>query len=289
MYEDIGNFNESFFYLTKGNAMRKQLLNYSIETDQKLFVQLKKAHPKLMEGALNRKRHVAEIVPVFIVGMPRSGTTLVEQIVSSHSEVTGAGELNYVSQFGKSLAIGVTAANVETVSAFRCSYLKNIAKRANGRRFIIDKMPQNFKFLALICAAFPEAKIIHMQREAKATCWSNFKHYFASDGLGYCCNLADTVNYYGLYTDLMLFWQESYGNRIYNLDYDNLTDNPEQEIRRLIAHLGLNWENTCLAPQNNKRAIKTISQQQVRETIYQGSSQVWRKYEPFLNGVFDDL
>ena len=175
------------------------------------------------------------------------------------------------------------------MSEFRERYLAELAKRAEGQAFVTDKMPQNFRYIALICAAFPEAKIVHVQRNAEATCWSNFKHYFASKGLGYSYNLRDTVAYYGLYKDLMHFWSQSYSDRIYNLDYDKLTEDQEPETRRLIEYLGLNWEEACLAPQNNKRSVKTASQQQVRKKVYKGSSQAWRKYEPFLDGVFDEL
>jgi len=150
-------------------------------------------------------------------------------------------------------------------------------------------MPQNFRYIALICAALPEAKIVHVKRNAEATCWSNFKHYFASKDLGYSYNLADTVRYYGLYNELMHFWYQSYSDRIYNFDYDKLTEDQEPETRRLIEYLGLQWEDTCLAPQNNNRSVKTSSQQQVRQKVYKGSSKAWCKYEPFLNGVFDGL
>ena len=147
----------------------------------------------------------------------------------------------------------------------------------------------SYKFIGLICAAFPEAKIVHVQRNAEATCWSNFKKYFASRGLGYSYNLQDTVRYYGLYKDLMHFWDQSYNERIYNLDYDTLTEDQEQETRRLIEYLEVNGQDACLAPEKNNRSVKTASQQQVRQKVYQGSSQAWREYEPFLNGVFDGL
>ena len=150
-------------------------------------------------------------------------------------------------------------------------------------------MPQNFRFIALICAAFPEAKIVHVRRRAEATCWSNFKHYFTSKGLGYSYDLADTVRYYNLYVDLMHFWYQSYSYRIYNLDYDKLTEDQELETRSLIDYLGLDWQEPCLAPQKNQRFVKTASQQQVREKVYKGSSQHWRKYEPMLSAFFKDL
>ena len=150
-------------------------------------------------------------------------------------------------------------------------------------------MTQNFRFISLICAALPEAKIIHVRRDPRATCWSNFKHYFISDSLGYSYNLADTAKYYELYLDLMQFWSQSYGDRIYNLDYDKLTKDQEQETRRLVEYLELNWEDSCLSPHKNKRSVRTASQQQVREKVYQGSSEAWRAYEQYLDGAFDSL
>ena len=221
--------------------------------------------------------------------MPRSGTTLVEQIISSHSEVTGGGELDYISRFGTTLATGLTTPTLEDTSLLRERYLAELSELAYGKAFITDKTPDNFKYIALICAAIPEAKIIHVQREPKATCWSNFKHYFTSQGYGYCYNLVDTVRYYGLYTELMHFWDQYYSDRIYNLNSERLTEAQELETRRLIEYLGLKWEDSCLAPQDNKRSVKTASQLQVRQKVYKGSSQSWRKYEPFLNGVFDQL
>ena len=272
-----------------GGALRQKLLGYEFTQDEHLFNQIKRTAPKFKDVALNAASAPITHTPIFILGMPRSGTTLVEQIVSSHTEVTGAGELDYVSQFGTKLVAGLTTPTLEVVSEFRKRYLTELAKRAEGQAFVTDKMPQNFQHIALICAAIPEAKIVHVQRSAEATCWSNFKHYFTSKGLGYSYNLSDTINYYGLYKDLMHFWSQSYSDRIYNLDYDKLTENQTSETRRLIKCLGLKWEDACLAPQNNKRSVKTSSQQQVRKKVYKGSSQAWRKYEPFLGGAFDGL
>jgi tetratricopeptide (TPR) repeat protein len=289
MKEDLGDLSTAFGSYVAGGALRKKLLAYDFTQDQNLFSKIKNTASQFKDVALNLSGEAIKHSPIFILGMPRSGTTLVEQIVSSHTDVTGAGELNYATQFGIDLAVGQTPPDAETLHVFRDCYLAELAKRSDGQAFITDKMPQNFRYIALICAAFPEAKIIHLQRNAEATCWSNFKHYFASKNLGYSYNLADTVRYYELYIDLMHFWYQSYSDRIYNLDYDRLTEDQEPETRRLIEHLGLNWEDACLAPQNNKRSVKTASQQQVRQKVYKGSSQAWRKYEPFLDGAFDKL
>jgi hypothetical protein len=150
-------------------------------------------------------------------------------------------------------------------------------------------MPLNFILIPLICAAFPAAKIIHVQRDAAATCWSNYKHYFASTGIGFSYDLKDVVEYYYLYKDLMKVWQAEYGDRIYNLHYEELVNDQEKQTRKLIKHLELNWEKACLSPHKNKRSVRTASKQQVRQKVYKGSSEAWRKYEPYLDGAFSGL
>jgi len=289
MYEDLDKFEKSFRYLSEGNDLRKKLLKYSIDKDKKLFRQLKKGQPNILNNALEVKKETKDLKPIFIVGMPRSGTTLVEQIISSHSMITAGGELSYVLNFGVNLSLNTVLPNTENISEFRQRYLSELAKLSKGARFITDKMPHNFRFIPLICAALPEAKIIHVLRDPKATCWSNFKQYFDTPGLGYCYNLKDVVDYYGLYNSYMKFLHPQYNSQIYNLDYDNLTENQGSETKKIIKYLGLEWQDACLQPQNNERSVRTASQQQVRQKVYQGSSEAWRKYESFLNGAFDSL
>ena len=265
------------------------MLNYTIDQDKNLFQRLIETNKILLKHSLKVQMGVNEPIPIFIVGMPRSGTSLVEQIISSHSDVTGAGELNYVDRFGKSVATGMKTPNTATLSDFRDKYLLELSKVSNAKPRVTDKMPHNFRFIPLICAAFPEAKIIHVKRDAAATCWSNYKHYFTTKALGYSYNIDDLITYYKLYSDLMKLWQSQYGDRIYNLNYENLTIDQENQTRKLIKYLELKWENACLSPHKNKRSIRTASQQQVRQKVYQGSSEEWRKYEPYLNGAFDSL
>jgi tetratricopeptide (TPR) repeat protein len=289
MSEDLGELRSAFDSYVAGGDLRQRLLGYDYKQDEHLFVKIKQTAPKFKDIVLKSAEEPIRHIPIFILGMPRSGTTLVEQIISSHSKITGAGELPYVSQFGAQLATGITSPTLEAVSAFRAQYLAELVKKADGQAFISDKMPQNFRYIALICKTFPEAKIIHVTRNPEAICWSNFKQYFAAKGLGYSYNLIHTVKYYGLYKDLMQVWYQSYGDRIYNVDYDRLTENQVPETRSLIEHIGLNWEDACLAPQENKRSLRTASNQQVRQKVYTGSSQAWRKYEGFIGGAFDGL
>jgi tetratricopeptide (TPR) repeat protein len=289
MFEDIEVFHEAFRYLSNGNTLLKKILNYEIDKDEKLFFAVKQAQPKLAKINLPITEISNDLSPIFILGMPRSGTTLVEQIVSSHSEVTGAGELDFVRIFGSKLATGTSLIDNRLVIEFRKKYLSELLKVSNGKRFVTDKMPGNFIYIPLILAAFPCAKIIHLQRSAAAVCWSNYKHHYANKGLGYSYDLSDVVAYYHLYAGLMSFWQSNYSGRIYNLNYEKLTTDQENETRELIKYLELEWETVCLAPEMNNRSVRTVSQLQVRQKVYKGSSEAWREYEPYLNGAFDGL
>ena len=281
-HRDLKNLKRSFIYLKEGNALRKKLLSYDISKDEKLFAEIKNRQPLNLNVVPDSLDGPCKFTPIFILGMPRSGTTLVEQIISSHSKVTGAGELEFV----RRLADELHGSNSQV---FRDIYLKKLRQLSLGNGFVTDKMPHNFLHIDQICRSLPEAKIIHIKRDPAAICWSNYQHYFASRELAYSCDLEDLVKYYRMYDDLMTFWYAHYGDRIYQLDYDQLTVKQEEETIKLIDHIGLDWESVCLSPHKNKRGVHTASQQQVRKEVYTGSSNQWRKFEPFLGGVFDGL
>ena len=150
-------------------------------------------------------------------------------------------------------------------------------------------MPQNFLYIGLISSTFPEAKIVNVKRNPPAVCWANYKQFFESRGLDYCYSLDDIISYLRLYEDLMNFWENSISKRVYNLDYERLTVNQEKETRRLVDYLGLDWDENCLLPQDNTRRVATASNIQIRKKVYQGSSEQWKRYKPFLNGKLDDL
>ena len=288
-YDDLGDFEKAFTHYEEGNALRKKLLNYNINQDVELFRQIKSAYQQIELYSLESEKFPKDLTPIFIIGMPRSGTTIVEQIISSHSQVTGAGELPYAAQFGSAIAKGLSKVDREVLLNFRNKYLEKLKKHSSSKFLITDKMPQNFRYIGLLAAVFPEAKFIHVKRNPAAVCWANYKQYFVSKNLGYCYALDDVVSYHKLYVNLMKFWTDTLKNRIYDLDYESLTINQEDETRQLINHLNLDWDGNCLSPQNNKRRVATASNLQVREKLYQGSSQQWQNYQPFLNGSFDAL
>jgi tetratricopeptide (TPR) repeat protein len=287
--DDLGDLANAFQLYAEGNALRKKKLRYDKAQDTDLFQALKASYPRIKPHSLAPEIVTHEYAPVFVLGLPRSGTTLVEQIISSHQQVTGAGELPFLSQFGRPLAVGQTLVDGEVLETFRGQYLEALRQRSEGNAIVTDKMPHNFHLLGLITVALPEARIIHVRRDSAAVCWASYTQYFVNDSLGYCYSLEDILHYHGLYEDLMKFWHQALPGRIYDLDYERLTKDQEQETRKLIDHLGLNWDDACLSPQNNKRGVGTASNLQVRQKVYQGSSEKWKRYRPYLNGALDHL
>ena len=285
--EDLGDFEQAFAYYIEGNATRKKLLKYDLNRDIKIFNQIKSNSQWIIQNSLESDNLARNLIPVFIVGMPRSGTTLVEQIISSHPNVSAAGELPYVAEFGELIGRGLSKMNRSALQRFREKYFKKLQTMAKDKLIVTDKMPQNFRLLGLIAAAFPEAKIVHVKRNAAAVCWANYTQYFPSKNLGYCYALADVIEYYKMYTNLMEFWNQSLDGRIHELDYELLVVNQESETKKLIGYLGLDWDRKCLSPQDNKRSVATASSIQVRQKVYQGSSDKWKRYKPFLNGALD--
>ncbi len=289
MMEDLGNLEVAFENYEAGGRLRQKILSYESTQDQHTFHNIKLTAPKLKDVTIDNLVGTTLHTPIFILGMPRSGTTLVEQIISSHSLVQGGGELPFLDRFASLLSRGNQIIDTGSILQVRKAYLNELEKVSNKSPFVTDKTPHNFLHIDLILAAIPEAKIIHVQRDPAATCWSNFKYYFSTSNLGYSYNLDDTIHYFKMYQDLMVYWEQQYAGQIYHLDYDRLTKEQETETRKLIGHLDLKLEEACLSPQKNKRSVRTASQQQVRKKIYKDSSQAWRKFEPYLNGAFDEF
>jgi Flp pilus assembly protein TadD len=289
IHEDLENFEKAFQHFLEGNKIKKELLKYNIKNDIKLFNQIKLSFQKIKKNTPKIIKNKNVLNPIFIIGMPRSGTTLVEQIISSHSKVTGLGELPFVLQFGYPVTTGLIESSEKSLSKFRNDYLEKLESLKEKNLIVTDKMPQNFLYTGLIATCFPEAKILHVKRDPAAVCWANYKQWFKSKNLGYSYSLEDIVEYYKLYNDLMEFWNKTLKNKIYEVDYEALTINQENEIKKLIKYLKLSWEESCLSPEKNQRNISTASNIQIRNKIFKGSSQKWKKYKPFLDGALDNL
>ncbi len=226
--------------------------------------------------------------PIFIVGMPRSGTSLVEQILASHSLVTGAGELTYLVDHGGNLALGKSEPSTQSLANLVDKYLGSLSIHfEEGAKYITDKYPLNFQNIPLILAALPEARVIHCYRNPAATCWSLFRTYFHY-GMDFSNDEEDIKRFYNHYLEFMNRVDRVYGRRVFHLDYERLTTDPGPIIRKLLGYLNLPWEQACLRPDLNKRSVRTASSMQVRSKIYQGSRKEVEAYKGFFpKGAFD--
>ena len=287
-FEDLGDYDRSFEYYQNGNSIKSKIYKYSPMQDNDLFKEVKK-----LDFILNNKNIDSEnqnfFKPLFIVGMPRSGTSLIEQIICSHSLVYGAGELEHIDKLYRKIFHKNQSPSEDDLLSLRNGYFDKVSDLISKEKFFSDKMPHNFRYLGIIKKSFPEAKIIHVLRDSNAVCWSNYKHYFTNRGLAYSFDLKHIVNYYNSYQELMHFWKNKFGESILEIDYELLTENPENEIRKIINYLELDWEESCLQPHKNKRHVITASNQQVKKSIYSGSSNYWKRFAPYLEEYFRDL
>ena len=292
-YEDIGAHSELFKFLDEGNRLRKEELNFSFDHSENNNLTIGNLFNS--KSIINKSQHaIAKIRPIFILGMPRSGTSLVEQIISNHHEVFGGGELKNLSKIIIQLIhdsstfdeIELSDKNLLTI---RQQYLDSLSRFNVPELVITDKWPLNFRSIGFILSAIPEAKIIHLKRDSIATCWSIYKNYFGETGNGWAYNLEDIVKFYELYSELMDHWHDLYPNKIYDICYEDLTMNQEEETKKLIEYCELEWDENCLNFHNNKRAVKTASAMQVRMEMYQGSSEKWKKYQEYLQPLIKGL
>ena len=308
--ENLDNQDELFKYLHEANRLRKQELNYSFDKQQKFFAVIKEIfnkNPPNIEQSLSFEPSTFK--PIFIVGMPRSGSTLVEQIMSSHHAVHGAGELSNLPTIiapivsdnltqgsdiastwigGKKINFSDAYSIPETAFlSIRKQYLDVLSNLNVPESVITDKFLMNFLYIGFILTAFPGAKIVHMKRDARATCWSIYSIYLK--GLNFGNNFDDLTGFYGLYTDLMDFWHQLFPGKIYDMCYEDLTTNQEEETRKLLQYCELDWDEKCLSFHKNKRTVETASAFQVRQKIYQGSSETWKKHEAYLKPLIKNL
>ena len=273
-YEDLGDLDKSFECVREGNRLVNLRLGYKLQQDADLFdglrAQFASAKAPAATGESPR--------PVFIVGMMRSGTSLVEQILASHHDVHGAGELEAMNR----LVVPMLDEDGIDLSAIHDGYQAMLKSLDVPEPVITDKMPLNFRWIGHILTSMPSAKIVHVVRNPMATCWSIYKHYFADAGHGYAWDLENLGGYYRLYESLMAFWRERFPDRIFDLDYEALTEDSATETRQLLEFLDLDWDPNCLAFHRTDRPVRTLSATQVRQKIYTGSSEAWRKFEAQL-------
>ena len=289
VYFDIDNIDLGFKFLTKAKKLYLKKINFSIE-EEKISFQKVKNYFSTKKFKIIDFKDTYKAYPIFIIGMPRSGTSLLEQIISTHSEVFGAGELRIMPRIFYDTNWNEKTSPEELFSFVRREYLSNLGKINTSKKFIVDKMPFNFFAVGFILNSIPEAKIVHMSRNPMAVCWSNYKsNFFDNIGMDYSHKLESVAEYYIIYNEMMNFWRDKYPSRLIEIDYDKFVLDYETNSKSVIAEIGLSWENKILNFYENKRVVETNSLLQVRSKVYQDSSQKWKKYEKYLNPVMEIL
>ena len=294
--EDIENFDESFSYYKAANVINRSKINFSLNEEKNKFDEIKKTYNDNLFSKY--KNYGAEASsPIFIVGMPRSGTTLVEQILASHSKVFGADEVYFIPRLiDKYFNLKKINLFLQGVCDFEISNFKKMGEEyiflmrsisKNSERFT-DKFPPNFLYLGLIKLILPKSKIIHCYRNPKDNIFSIYKNHFPAK-IPFACDLNEAVGYYNLYFDLMKFWNTLIPDFIFNIKYEDLINNTEKEVKKLLKFCDLDWESKCLKFYDTKRTIKTASDTQVRNKIYRSSINSWKNYEKYLGKYYDRL
>ncbi len=294
--EEKEKFRDSFEFLKKANFIGKLKFNYKILDEEKLFDNIINTFQQIDYKKFNKK--VLDKKIIFICGMPRSGTTLVEQIIAAHSHVSGAGELEYLQNIVKNTFLQNLNLNKEKIIE-EGSYEKNIIGRKyieflNFHNFetkvITDKAPQNFIWLGFIKIFFPNAKIIHCSRDPKDNCLSLFKNYFPSKDMLWSFDQTDIAKYYNLYLKIMNFWKSQFSDFIFDVNYEKLVSDPENQIKKIIKFSDLEWEKDCLSfHKNTKTPIQTVSVNQARKPIYKSSVNSNIKFSEHLSEMFSIL
>ncbi len=291
--EDRGEYAESFEQYALGNRLRRLQISYRPE-EMTTHVARVKALCTAEYFAKRPDYGAAAPDPIFIVGLPRAGSTLLEQILSSHSQVEGTMELPDIPEIAKSLfqrgkqsQLEGYSAVLATLSATQCAELgerylaQTRIQRKTAAPFFIDKLPNNFAHIDLIQLALPRAKIIDARRHPLGCCFSGFKQHFAR-GQSFTYSLEDIGRYYRDYVELMAHFDAVLPGRVHRVIYESMIQDTEIEVARLLDYCGLPFEQSCLRFYENERAVRTASSQQVRQPIFSDGVDHWRHYEPWL-------
>ncbi|MBT7335147.1 MAG: tetratricopeptide repeat protein [Gammaproteobacteria bacterium] len=297
--EDVHLYDESFAYYERGNRLKMRESGYRSQDNSAQMNAIMQSCTRERFALRKDFGHIAPD-PIFILGLPRSGSTLLEQILASHSQVDGTMELPNILQFVRRLAAKKNKNEVsryptalwdltsQDCEALGQEYLEATAVQRQGAPFFIDKMPNNFPHIGLIHLILPNAKIIDTRREAMASCFSGFKQLFAA-GQEFTYGLDEVGRYYADYVRMMQHWDAVLPGKVLRMQYEEVVDDVEAQVRRMLAYCGLPFEDNCLAFYRNDRAVRTASSEQVRQPIYRDSMDQWRHFERHLEPLRQGL
>ncbi|MBC8284603.1 MAG: tetratricopeptide repeat protein [Nitrospinae bacterium] len=287
-FENLGQFERSFEYYSTGNLLNRKTYSYDVSDDEAYFQKMSRTFSSSFFSS-RKETGLADETPIFILGMPRSGTSLVEQILASHPDVHGSGELDYLSEMcaemnqqGKNTfpECFLDLAPERHIELGR-EYVEKLRRESKTERLITDKMPNNFIYIGLIWTILPKATIIHCNRNPMDTCFSIYKNFF-SGSLNFAYNLEELGRYYQLYLKYINHWRGLFPDKLIEVHYEQMVENPDKKIRELLTSCGLPFHEDCLNFHKSGRSVKTVSNYQVRKPVYQSSVDSWKRFEAQL-------
>jgi hypothetical protein len=290
------SFDPAFENYLAANALQRESFSYDADETRQFVDRFIEVYNRDYFGR-NRSFGSTSCLPVFIVGMPRSGTTLIEQIVSSHPSAHGAGEIEAVAGIYRSIAhrLGfaepepecMSVLNKEMIEEYSARYLRDLTLHCPSAARITDKFPQNFFAIGLIKTLFPDARIVHCQRNSLDNCTSLFFHCFNTFKATF--ELTELGQYYRQYQRLLSHWEDLFPGEILTVQYEDLVMNQESVSKQLIEYIGLEWDENCMEFQNSDRNTSSPSNVQVRQPIYETSINRWKDYERQLQPLIEVL
>lgn len=293
--EDQKDYTRAFPYLKRANDRMKELEPYDHKVRQDEIARMQDAC-RGIDWTGRRIEGASEAQPIFVTGMPRSGTTLIEQIISSHSRVTGGDEMDIlprtamaVQNDAKQKPRRIDALSDAQIAQFGRNYLAEVAKRYPGSDIVSDKSITSYMYLGLTKLALPNARFIVVRRDPRDNLLSIYKNRFPDGAHTYAYDLRALAEHYATFVEMIDFWRAETPDWFTEVQYETLVANPEEESRRLIAACGLDWEEACLNFHRNERQVRTLSVYQVRQPISQGSVAAWQRYEKELAPMFEVL
>jgi hypothetical protein len=288
-YEDIGDDVKAFHFLKRGANTRRSMMNYRVDGDIAAMRRIQSVFDaKLLQGGTTG---CEESGPIFVMGLPRSGTTLVDRILSSHSAVDSLGEINNfayslmhtIGQAGDKMSLIDRSAEIDFAELGQ-RYVDSTRRYGKIGPWLIDKTPLNYLYIGLIYLALPRARVVHLRRNPMDSCYGMYRTLFRA-GYPFSYDLEDLGRYYVAYDSLMNHWRAAVPKKFLDVQYERLVENQEEVSREIIEYCGLDWEPECLEFHRNTAAVSTASSAQVRRPIYKDALQRWRRYEEQLQPV----
>jgi tetratricopeptide (TPR) repeat protein len=292
-YEDLNEDLQSFHWLQRGANKRRSLLSYRVEGDLEVMARLQSVfNQALMDRDIEGSQKEC---PIFVIGLPRSGTTLADRILSSHLKVASLGEINNfayslmhtIGKAGNKVQLVDLSANIDFAELGE-RYLKSMRSYRNPAPYLIDKTPLNYLYVGLIHLALPKARIIHIQRNPMDSCYGMYRTLFRA-GYPFSYDFDDLARYYIAYVQLMQHWRTVAPDALLDVSYEDLVNEQEKISREIIGYCGLDWEPACLDFHKNTSAVATASSAQVRRPVYRDALQRWRRYEDELQPLIERL